>query len=243
MGSLGKDEGIHVGGKVNHLPITENLNAWEQRSRQDIERGVGRGKVETAALFDKNGKPIDAYVGTEHSVNIDPSKMKTPETAGATFTHVHPNNDFGGSLSLTDLHTFAQTNWGEMRAVSKQGQLYSLKAEPNADREGLRKWVQSKNKMYKKNLSNAYESALKQATTVLKSGPHKGQIKLTTRKNVTDPKTGERKTVTQVTYRKPMTDAQAEKYARTYSVGMLERTYQKNLSKFGFTYKKTKGGK
>ena len=233
MGSLGRDEGIQIGkgGTVRHLPITEGMREWEVRSEREARERVGNGKVETGALFDKNGNPIDAYIGTKHSVNIDPSKINTPETEGAVFTHLHPDADFGGTLSLTDLHTFAQTNWGEIRAVSKQGQLYSLKAGPNADREGLRKWVQSKNKMYKKNLANSYESSLKRATTVLKSGPHKGQIKLI------DPSTGK------AIYRQPMTDAQAEKYARTYAVGMFERTYKKNLSKFGFTYTKTKGGK
>lgn len=232
MGSLGiRDEGMRVGGKVTHLPITENIREWEVRSLKEAQQGVGYGKVETGALFDKNGNPIDAYIGTRHSVGIDPSKMKAPETEGATFTHLHPDPSFGGTLSMTDLHTFAQTNWKELRATSKQGQMYSIVAGPNADREGLRKWAKSKAKMYQKNFQNSYDSALAKATTPLKSGPHKGQIKLT------DPKTGK------VTYRQPMTPAQAEKYARTYSVGMFDRTYAKNLAKFGFTYTSTKGGK
>ena len=232
MGSLGtRDEGLHVGGKVTHLPITENIRQWEQRSLKEAQQGVGHGKVETAAIFDKNGKPLDAYLGTRHSVGIESSKLKAPETEGATMTHLHPDDNFGGTLSMTDVHLFSRSNWGEIRATSKQGQLYSIKAGPNADREGLRKWAQSKAKMYQKNFDNSYKSALKKATTVLKSGPHKGQIKLT------DPKSGK------VTYRQPMTPAQADKYARTYAVGMFDRTYEKNLPKFGFTYTKTKGGR
>ena len=241
MGSLG--EGVYVGGNVKHLPISEDIRAWEARSLKEAQEGVGHGKVETGALFDKNGNPIDAYLGTEHSVAIDPKKLNAPETEGATFTHLHPDDSFGGSLSITDIHTFARSNWGQLRATSKQGQVYSITATENADREGLRKWAQSKAKLYQKNFNNAYDSALKQATTPLKSGAHKGKVKLVTRTNVTDPKTGERKTVKKVTYRDPMTPAQADKYARTYAVGMFDRTLAKNLEKFGFKYVKTKGGK
>lgn len=231
MGSLGRDEGMQVGGKVTHLPIQESIRQWEARSLKEAQQGVGHGKVETGALFDKNGKPIDAYLGERHSVNIDPSKLNAPETEGATFTHLHPDDRFGGTLSMTDIHTFAQSNWGELRATSKQGQMYSIKATENANREGLQKWAQSKAKLYQKNFDKSYKSSLKRAKTVLKSGPHKGQIKLT------DPKTGK------VTYRPPMTAAQADKYARTFATGMLDRTYAKNLEKFGFKYTKTKGGK
>ena len=242
MGSLGRDEGVQIG-NATHLPIKEGLRQWEARSQKEAQQGVGHGKVETAALFDKNGKPIDAYLGTKHSVNIDPNKLNAPETEGATFTHLHPDDRFGGTLSMTDIHTFARSNWGELRATSKQGQVYAIRATENANREGLQKWAQSKAKMYQKNFDNAYNSALKQASTPLKSGPHKGQIKLTTRQNRTNPETGKRETITKVTYRQPMTAAQADKYARTYAVGMLDRTYAKNLEKFGFKYVKTKGGK
>ena len=228
MGSIG--EGLRLG-NATHLPITEGLKNWESRSRREMEQGVGNGKVETAALFDKNGKPIDAYLGEEHTVGIDPKKLNAPETEGAVMTHTHPDDRFGGSLSMTDIRLFAQSNWGEIRATSKQGQLYSLKAGPNADREGLRKWAQSKTKLYQKNFNNSYKQSLKRATTVLKSGPHKGQIKLT------DPKTGK------ATYRAPMTPEQADRYARAYAVGMFDRTYAKNLAKFGFIYTSTKGGK
>lgn len=215
---------------VQHLPITETMREWEVRTQREARQGVGQGEVETGALFDRNGRPIDAYLGTRHSVAIDPTKVNVPETEGATFTHLHPDSGFGGSLSLTDLKTFSRTNWGELRATTKQGQLYSIKAGQNADREGLRKWVNSNQRILNRNFRNSYYSSLKRATTVLKSGPHKGQVKLIS-------PTGK------VTYRAPMNAEQADRYARQYSVGMFERTYKKNLAKYGFTYTSTKGGR
>lgn len=225
--------GIKIGGNVKHLAVDTDkttLSNWEARTKKEAE-GIGGGKVETAALFDKNGKAIDAYIGDAHQVNIDPKKLNNPETEGATFTHLHPNNALGGTLSLQDLKVFAKSNWGEMRATSKQGQLYSIKANPNADREALLKWVNSKSKILNKNFRASYDRALKAATTPLKSGPHKGEVKLVDR------------TTGRTVYRKPMTPQQAYSYARQYSVGLFDRTYGKNLKKMGFDYIATKAGK
>ena len=230
MGSVGIVAVSGSSGELRHLPIQGTLREWEVRTQREAREGIGNGEVETGALFDRNGRPIDAYLGDRHSVRIDVAKLNTPETEGATFTHLHPDSGFGGTLSLTDLKTFSRTNWGELRATSKQGQLYSIRANANADREGLRKWVNSHEKVLNKNFKNSYESSLKRAVTPLKSGPHKGQVKLESPSG-------------KVTYRAPMTPEQADRYARTYSVGMFERTYKKNLAKFGFTYTSTKGGK
>lgn len=216
--------GVHASNDVRRLPIEQGLREWEARSRREAERGVGEGKVETAAIFDNDGNPITAYLGDRHSVGFEP-KMLNVE--GATFTHLHPDNNFGGTLSLQDLKVMARSKWSELRATSKQGQLYSIKANANANREGLRKWINSNEKLLQKNFRNSAESAYRNATTPLKSGPNKGKVKLNLPNGT-------------VKYVEPMTKQQARAYARQYSVGLFERAYRKNLSKFGFEFTKTK---
>ena len=218
MGSTG----IHVG-NPNYEPITGRLGDFEN----DFRQGNSNVNIEHAALFDSNGEPIIGYVGERHSVAVDNRALNTP---GATLSHFHPDKGFGGTLSMADLKLFSKSQLGELRAVSKQGQLYSIKAGQNADRQGLAKWLKRVEPIAKKNFNNSYEKAFKTVTTPLKSGPHKGEVK------ITDPKTG--KSV----YRQPMTPVQARNFARQYSVGMFDRMYSKNLSKFGVTYTATKGG-
>lgn len=220
MSSVGARGVPSTSGALKRLPVTGTVRDWENRTK------ANQGKVETAAIFNTKGEPLAAFQGNEHSVPFD-AKLKDVE--GATFTHYHPDKNFGGTLSLQDLKVFAGSKWNEIRAYAKTGQLYSLKANNNVNREGLRKWVNSNQKMLQKNFSNSYKSALKNATTPLKSGPHKGQVKL----NLPNGK---------VKYTEPMTKAQAAAYARQYAVGMFERAYKKNLAKFGVTYTSTKGG-
>lgn len=224
MGASGKS-GIYVGekGSINYEPIKGNVTEFENalRTKQIVPT------IEHGALYDKDGNPIVGYQGNEHSIPVDERVMQVD----GTFTHYHPDEHFGGTLSMADLSVFSKSNLNELRAVSSQGQLYSIKADKNVDRKGLQNWIKVNRKMAQKNFENSYKSALKKATTPLKSGPHKGQIKLT------DPKSGK------VTYRQPMTPKQAANFARKYSVGMFERMYKKNLSKFGVTYTSTKGGK
>lgn len=215
--------GIHPTSNPNILPITQTIREWERRVQN---QGIGGGKVETAAVFDANGNPIGAYIGNRHSVGFRPTDL---DLEGVTFTHFHPDKNFGGTLSMQDLKMFAQSKWKEMRAYTAQGQLYSVRANNDVNREGLSKWIKSHEKILRKNFANSYMSALKNATTVIQSGAHAGKVKL-------NQPNGKPK------YVEPLTKAQAAAYARTYSVGMFERTYKKNLSKFGITFTKTKGG-
>lgn len=210
-------------GDPNFEPIRGTLQEWESYTRQGND-----SQVEHAALFSANGEPIVGYGGDEHSVAVD--KQHITNSQGGILTHIHPNNDFGGTLSMQDVWLFANSDLSELRAVSEQGQVYSIKANNNLDRDKLKKWVNTNKKLMQKNFVSSYKSALKQATTPLKSGPHKGQIKLVNRR------TGK------VVYRQPMTPEQAARYARQYSVGAFDRMYKKNLSKFGVTYTSTKAG-
>jgi len=228
MGSTGVVIARGNSGKVKPLPITGRMSQWETRTARDAAKGPKKGRVEVAAIYDKDGNPVGAYQGERHSVSMPDRALQVP---GGTLTHLHPNDYFGGTLSITDLKTFSKSQLAEVRAYSKQGQIYSLREGANADKKALLNWARRNEKMIQSNFNRSYESALKQATTPLKSGPHKGQIKLVNKR------TGK------VTYRQPMTPAQADKYARTYSVGMLDRTYRKNLEKFGFNYTSTKAGK
>lgn len=223
MGSRGIPGGggiLKVGGTVRPLPITQGLKDWEIRNLKRNET------VERGALFDANGNPLGAWLGDEHSTSI-PHKIL--EAEGATFTHNHPNDKFGGTFSFTDLKTFADSKWKEIRATSEQGQLYSLIAGPNADKAKLKSWVKSRENIIDRAAKSAYDKALKSATTPLKSGPHKGEVKIGSK-------------ATGYTYRQPMTPAQADKYARQFAVGILDRSYEKNLKRFGFNYIATKAG-
>lgn len=210
-------------GSVKREPISNNISAWENALR----RGDVNPDIEHGALFDKNGNPIVGYQGDRHSVPVEARVLQSD----GTFTHFHPDRSFGGTLSMQDLKVFARSNLSELRAVSGQGQLYSIKAGDNVDRQGLARWVRSNQRLAQQNFESSYRSALKQATTPLKSGPHKGEIKLVNRN------TGK------VTYRKPMTPQQAMNYARAYSVGMFDRMYGKALSRYGVTYTSTKAGR
>ena len=226
MGSSGKGGGggIILGGKsVRPIPIQGTLGNWESPTR----RGMDSNR-EYAAFYDADGNPVIGFEGSQHSVAVNPRYL---DVTGGTMTHNHPDNDFGGTLSMQDLKVFAKSKLGELRAYSEQGQLYSVKAGANVDRAGLLKWVNTNQKLMQQNFERSYESAYKQATTPLKSGEHKGQIKLVNRR------TGK------VTYRQPMTPAQATRYARQYSVGQFDRTYKKNLGRFGITYTSTKAGR
>ena len=212
--------GILTSGPFNQIPVTGTLEDWEKSTRAGQDR-----KTETATFFTMSGEPITGFGGDEHSVHVDPRYLQVD---GGILTHNHPDNDFGGTLSMQDVKVFAKSNLSEIRAYSEQGYSYSLKAGKNADKDALLRWVKVNQKQMQKNFIRSYESAYKQATTPLKSGPHAGQVKLVNRR------TGK------VVYRQPMTDAQAVRYARQYSVGAFDRMYQKNLSKFGFTYTSTK---
>lgn len=229
MGSSGKGRG--QGGqlvpttdrsKLKQRPVTGSLTEWERSTRNGED-----SNFEQIAFFTKEGDPITGFMGSRHSVAFDPKYADNGNIA----THNHPDNDFGGTLSMQDLKVFANTGLSELRAFSEQGQLYSIKAGNNLDRAGLKKWINTNQKLMQKNFEKSYDSAYKQATTPLKSGEHKGQVKLVNRR------TGK------VTYRDPMTPSQATRYARQYSVGAFERTYKKNLARFGVTYTSTKAGK
>lgn len=235
--------GIRASKNPNRLPISGNIRQWERRTLNEINQGPEEGRVEVAAMFDTSGNPIDAYVGDRHSVSFDVRKLNAPETEGATFTHMHPNSNFGGTLSLQDLKVFARSNWGEMRAYTKQGQLYSIKANENVDREGLKKWLNSKESIIKKNFAQSYEKALNDAQKTLKSGPNAGKVKIIDKVTKRTDKNGKERTKIIYKYVKPMTDAQAAAYARQVSVGSIERAYRNGLAQFGVTFTKTKGGK
>ena len=220
--------------RLNLEPIRGGINEWENATRRGAESNIEHG-----ALYDRNGNPVIGYKGDRHSVAIDRRVLNTP---GATFTHIHPDKSFGGTLSMQDLKVFARSNLKELRAVSSQGQLYSIRANENIDRKGLAKWVKSNQKIAQKNFEQSYDRALREATTPLKTGPHKGQVRLTSRQTVRD-ENGNRKEVRKVVYRAPMTRQQAVNYARTYSVGVFDRMYGKALSKYGVNYTATKAGR
>ena len=207
-------------GKVKLEPLAGTITEWNN----SIRSGNRDPEIEHAALYDANGEPIVGYQGDEDSVALDSRVLRVP---GGTMTHNHPDDDFGGTLSMADLNVFARSQLKRIEAVSSQGSLYTITAGENVDRDGLRKWIRANQKLMQRNFSNSYKSALKKATTVIKSGVHEGKVKLT------NPKTGK------AIYRDPMTPEQAANYARQYSVGMFDRMYKKAFDKFGISYNST----
>lgn len=139
------------------LPITQGTDLG------DWEKGIRNNDYETGVLVDKDGIPVKAYKGGEHSVQLPPSILQNPAYEGATFTHNHPNDKFGGTFSAADIKVFTQSNWGEMRAVSKDGTTYILRATKNSDRAKLEKWLKGKQKLYQRNFNLSYTAALTRA--------------------------------------------------------------------------------
>ena len=207
--------------KIKYEPITGGVKDFEDTLR----KGEVNPDVEHGALYDADGNPIVGYLGEEHTTPVD---NRVLEVENGSFTHYHPDKNFGGTLSMSDLKVFAESKLDSLRAVTSQGYLYSINATDKLDRDKLMKWVNKNQKLAQKNFEASYKSALKKAVTPLKSGPHKGKIKLT------NPTTGK------VVYRNPMTPKQAESFARKYSVQMFDRMYKKNLKKLGVDYKATK---
>ena len=233
--------GIIVSSNPNRAPIGGKLTlaAAEKRMASDYEKNdlftnlSDGGTKEYAVLFDANGIAYMAYGGDENSVKVGPEVLRST----GSLTHFHPDEGFGGTLSMQDLNMFSRSNLMELRAFAKQGQLYSVEAKAGADRNVLRNWVKANAKLQQKNLTNSYNKYYKMATAEpIKTGEHAGKIKLVNPKG-------------QTIYRDPMTKEQAAKFARTIAVGSIDRMYKKAfasdgvLGKAGFSYKSTKAGK
>lgn len=241
MGSRGKNvtpSRVFLGTprQVQLIPMTGTNADFNRQYRS----GEVDSSIEYGLLTDENGNPIVGYKGTAHTTPVD---SRVFNNQGGIFTHYHPNNNFGGTLSMADLRVFAQSGLKEVQAVSKQGQLYSIRANANIDRAGLTRWINRNEGLAQRNFERAYDRAIKEATTPLKSGPHKGQVRLSTTRTTTDPNTGKSVTTTSYTYRQPMTRTQAVRYARAYSVGSFDRLYRRALANYGVTYTSTKAGR
>lgn len=219
MGSKGLKVVSNNSSSIHRLPVQGSQKQWEVESKQDVHG------YETAAVFDSDGKPIDAFTShDQHSVAIPESVLNMQ---GANVTHTHPNPSFGGTLSMTDVRTFAQSEWNSISAISKQGFIYRLSVGSNANKKGLLNWTKKTGKLLQKNFNKSYEAALKRATTPLKSGANKGKVKIMHPDGKAE-------------YRNPMTPKQAASYARQYATGMYDRAYKKGVEQFGFKYEKTK---
>lgn len=232
---------IRVGGNVKPIVVKDGIDKWETTLRKEIEQGIGQGEKVVVAIYDADGNPVTGFIGNrgDEYVNISRRSMKVPD---ATFTILHTNDTFGGTMPLSELKVFSKSAWNKMDATTKQGMLYSIQAD-KVDKNGrnytdaelaqnkkkLESWVNSKSSILNKNFKRSYDKTLKDAMTPLKSGPNKGMVKITV----------DGKTV----YRKPMTEKQANAFALRKSFKMLENTYSKNLKDLGFTYKAKKGVK
>ena len=235
-GYSGSGDLIIGGGNIMELPVAgkmyrdDYINGLLQRgNKAQSNNPLTNAPHEEMYIFDKNGTALAGFTGGSGSVSI---RGNTLQYEGAEGYHNHPGS-FGGTLSLTDLKTFSQSKWSSITAVDAQGRQYTVKAGANANREGLRKWATNQGRVLERNIQNSYKKTVTQATTPLKSGPHKGMAKISvTKRNANG------KTVTKTSYIKPMTPAQADKLGRQVATGMFDRAYKKNIAKFGFTYTK-----
>lgn len=216
-------------GNVKMFPIAQGKNtvADVEKSWRDGTNGFGNPNVEYAVVYDPNSGEIPVvYQGDAHHVNV---RAEEGEKEGYTLTHFHPDKNFGGTLSTTDIRTLTSTKLGEIRAVTRQGITYGLRAGSNANRAGMNAWAKRSNNILQKNFNNSYASALQRARegrTVRHVSP---SGKVTWRYN----RDAQGNVI-------KMTPAQAAKYARTYSVGMYDRAIRKAAEQYGFTYYKKK---
>ena len=226
--------GITFSRNSKQFPISDELKNNDVAIRREIKKHPELNVDKVGLLFDKNGNPIVGFYGEKGNtmstsqINVDP-KYKNVE--GAIFSQTYTDNLFGGTVTPHDLEQLARSKWGGINTSSKQGQMYSVVAGENADRQGLLNFLKSKRKLLNKNFNASFKRSYKSAITPLKSGPNKGKVRLV------DSTTG--KSV----YRDPLTKQQALRYARQYATGLYDRTWEKNLKKFGFTYNATKAGK
>ena len=120
MGSAGVNL-VGAGGDVTMFPIAQGKNTVKdvEASWRNGTNGFGSPDVEYATVYDpKSGEISVVYQGDRHSVNVRASEG---DKEGFTLTHFHPDKNFGGTLSITDIKTLTSTKLGEVRAVTRQG--------------------------------------------------------------------------------------------------------------------------
>lgn len=193
---------------------------------QEYSRTVQGLDHEQFMLFDRDGNPVKGFDGDRHSVSVDNDTLRIDGNG----YHNHPDPGWGGTLSMTDIGLFARSQMQSLSAIDQQGNTYTIRDKGNGDRAGLAKWVNKNRQLLNKNFQQAYRKQLKQLTTPLKSGPHKGMVKVQVQKRVNG------KLVTKTSYQKPMTPEQADRVTRQITTGMYERAYAKAFDKYGFTY-------
>ncbi|SDZ37589.1 hypothetical protein SAMN05444416_1291, partial [Thermoactinomyces sp. DSM 45892] len=100
--------------EVKKYQIPETVTKFEDEIRNHSK--------EHGQFFDKNGNPVsDVVVGSEKSISLSDYKHLAKD---ATFTHNHPKN---GPFSLEDLITAKGFDMAEIRAVTPNGKIYSMK--------------------------------------------------------------------------------------------------------------------
>ena len=222
--------GLKSGGNVKMLPIAQGDTTVRDFERAWADERGFKKDIEYAIVYDPKNPNIGVmYEGNYHGVSVRPEEL---DKSGWTVTHYHPGNRFGGTLSMQDVRFFTNSQLGEVRAVTRQGWSYSLKAGPNADRKGFNAWAKRADNVLKKNFARSYDAAAKRAAegrTVMKRSPS-GKIYYTYKRDANGNIV-------------KMNSDQAATYARQVSVGLYDRTLQKNAEKYGFTYTKTKSKK
>lgn len=150
--TVGGNSAVGNGGKSARF----NRKEWYANTPAEIraaEAQVMGNTYETAFVFDAQGNLLFSKRGTEQSVNVSGIK------AGDIVAHNHPR---GTSLSGQDIETAATKNLKEIRAIGRNGRIYSLKS-------GGKDWGNI-NK-----LASAYRTAEQTVRTKLKAYVSRGE--------------------------------------------------------------------
>jgi hypothetical protein len=107
----------------------EPKDPYKNRTMADYEDAIQKLNYERAGVYDKDGNQIFEKGGQKNHVNFTGREMGY--LPGNTLTHNHPGNhsngQYGSSFSDADIRLFSYNGLQEIRAITVDGRLFSLK--------------------------------------------------------------------------------------------------------------------
>lgn len=121
-----------------------------EENLRSLENNIMKNGYETCYITDNKGKVIATFKGDENSAKVDILAVN-----GAVGTHNHPLASDGslGMLSTEDIDCFVNGNMFEMRAITKDGRLYSIKQK-------IGETSQVKSKQFAKDYEREFATAI-----------------------------------------------------------------------------------
>ncbi|MCG3165559.1 MAG: hypothetical protein POELPBGB_01327 [Bacteroidia bacterium] len=117
------DFALSEGSKTTKAKVLSKAYDKTLLAAKRVEQEIQHFDVEHGMIFDRNGNPIfdEFVIGTEDSIKFD--NISQVKTDGGILVHNHPKN---GALSYHDITTFVEGLFKEVRAIGKNGEIYSL---------------------------------------------------------------------------------------------------------------------